>query len=57
LKEGADYPYYETRGFSPEHVKLENRLCAIDEAGCSIRDFKCALWTNLKRKKNAIAKL
>ncbi len=40
LKEGDDYPYYETRGFPPEHVKLENRLCAIDEAGCLIRDFK-----------------
>jgi PAS domain S-box-containing protein len=40
LKEDNDYPYYETRGFPPEHVRLENRLCAIDEAGCPIRDFK-----------------
>src|SRR5208337_3182430 len=40
LKEGDDYPYYETRGFPPEHVRLENKLCAIDEAGCLIRDFK-----------------
>ena len=40
LKDGDDYPYYETRGFPAEHVKLENRLCAIDEAGSQIRDFK-----------------
>ena len=40
LHEGDDYPYYETRGFPPEHVQLENKLCAIDEAGCVIRDFK-----------------
>ena len=40
LKEGDDYPYYETRGFPPEHARLENRLCAIDEVGCPIRDFK-----------------
>ena len=40
LKKGDDYPYYETRGFPPEHVRLENRLCAVDEAGCLIRDFK-----------------
>ena len=40
LKEGDDYPYYETKGFPPKHVQLENKLCAIDEAGCVIRDFK-----------------
>ena len=40
LKEGDDYPYYETRGFPPEHVRLENKLCARDGAGCLIRDFK-----------------
>ena len=40
LKEGDDYPYYETKGFRPEHVLLENNLCARDEAGCIIRDFK-----------------
>jgi len=40
LKEGDDYPYYETRGFPPEHVLLENKLCATDEFGCVIRDFK-----------------
>ena len=40
LKEGDDYPYYETKGFPPEHVQLENKLCASDEAGCIIRDSK-----------------
>ena len=40
LVEGDDYPYYETRGFPPEHVLLENKLCARDEVGCVIRDFK-----------------
>ncbi len=40
LKEGDDYPYYETRGFPPEHVQLENKLCARDDAGCVIRDSK-----------------
>lgn len=40
LREGDDYPYYETRGFPSEHVRLENKLCAKDEAGCLIRDFK-----------------
>jgi signal transduction histidine kinase/CheY-like chemotaxis protein len=38
LKEGDDYPYYETRGFPPEFVLLENRLCAIDEGGCVVHD-------------------
>ena len=40
LKDGEDFPYYETRGFPPEHVLLENKLCAVDEKGCVIRDFK-----------------
>jgi PAS domain S-box-containing protein len=40
LKVGEDYPYYETKGFPPEHVRIENTLCARDEAGCVIRDFK-----------------
>ncbi len=40
LKEGDDYPYFETRGFPPEHVQLENKLCASDEARCVIRDSK-----------------
>ena len=40
LKEGDDFPYYETRGFSSEHVELENKLCKKDGSGCIIRDFK-----------------
>ena len=40
LKEGDDYPYYETKGFPPEHIQLENKLCASDEAGYVIRDSK-----------------
>ena len=38
LKDGDDYPYYETRGFPREFVLLENRLCARDDAGQTIRD-------------------
>ncbi len=40
LKEGDDYPYYESKGFPPEHVQIENKLCASDEAGYVIRDAK-----------------
>ena len=40
LKDGDDYPYYETRGFTAEHVELENKLCAKDDQGCLLRDFK-----------------
>jgi PAS domain S-box-containing protein len=38
LKEGDDFPYYETRGFSEEFVLAENRLCAFDQAGEMVRD-------------------
>ena len=38
LNEGEDFPYFETRGFPEEHVRLENRLCAVDEKGEMIRD-------------------
>ncbi len=40
LKEDDDFPYYETRGFPPEHVELENKLCRKDDSGFIIRDFK-----------------
>ncbi|MGA3112744.1 MAG: PAS domain S-box protein, partial [Candidatus Bathyarchaeia archaeon] len=40
LKEGDDYPYYETKGFPVKHVKLENKLCKSDESGYVIRDSK-----------------
>ena len=38
LREGDDYPYYETRGFPAEFVKAEKSLCAIDSVGKIIRD-------------------
>ena len=33
LKQGYDYPYYQTQGFSNEFVKMENHLCDYDEKG------------------------
>ena len=38
LREGEDYPYYETHGFPEEFVLAETRLCACDEAGRPICD-------------------
>jgi PAS domain S-box-containing protein len=38
LKREHDYPYYETRGFPPEFVRLESRLCATDRDGRPILD-------------------
>jgi len=38
LREGDDFPYYETRGFPTEFVLAENSLCALDQAGEIIRD-------------------
>ncbi len=38
LKAGDDYPYYETRGFPADFVKLENHLCEHDEKGQCVRD-------------------
>ena len=38
LKEGDDYPYYETRGFSNEFLQLENSLCQRDPEGNIQRD-------------------
>ena len=40
LREGEDFPYYETRGFPPEFVLAENRLCAADSQGELTRDSK-----------------
>jgi PAS domain S-box-containing protein len=37
LKEGEDFPYYETSGFSQEFVLAENSLCAFDQAGEMVR--------------------
>ena len=36
IEEKGDYPYYETKGFSPDFVQLESRLCSYDEHGRSI---------------------
>ena len=38
LKEGEDFPYYETIGFSKEFVKAERYLCARDQTEELIRD-------------------
>jgi len=38
LRDGDDYPYYETRGFSTEFVLAENRLCAVDDRGHTVCD-------------------
>ena len=38
LQEGDDYPYVETRGFPPELVLAENKLCNRDAAGQMVRD-------------------
>lgn len=38
LREGDDFPYFETRGFPEEFVLAENRLCAVDEKGEIVRD-------------------
>jgi PAS domain S-box-containing protein len=38
LQEGDDFPYFETRGFPPDFVKAENRLCQVDDHGDVLRD-------------------
>ncbi|WP_157067386.1 PAS domain S-box protein [Desulfosarcina cetonica] len=38
LKEGPDYPYYTTLGFSKQFVRLEKYLCNYDEHGKVERD-------------------
>ncbi|HTY20628.1 MAG TPA: PAS domain S-box protein, partial [Geobacteraceae bacterium] len=38
LREGEDFPYYETRGFPEEFVMAENSLCAYDQKGELNRD-------------------
>jgi len=38
LREGEDFPYYETIGFSKEFVKAERYLCARDQTGKIIRN-------------------
>ena len=38
LRDGDDYPYYETRGFPPRFVQAETHLCAYGSNGCVLRD-------------------
>jgi PAS domain S-box-containing protein len=38
LKDGDDFPYYDTRGFPPEFVELERHLCKRDRNGQVARD-------------------
>ncbi len=38
LREGLDFPYYETRGFPEEFVLAENHLCARDTMNELLRD-------------------
>jgi len=38
LKDGDDYPYFESSGFPEEFVRMENSLCARDAAGQPICD-------------------
>jgi hypothetical protein len=40
LREGEDFPYYETIGFSKDFVKAEKYLCARDQTGELIHDSK-----------------
>jgi PAS domain S-box-containing protein len=38
LRDGDDFPYYETRGFSQEFLLVENQLCLRDAHGEIVRD-------------------
>ncbi|MCB2188791.1 MAG: PAS domain S-box protein [Deltaproteobacteria bacterium] len=38
LKQGEDFPYFETRGFPPAFVRAETQLCARDAQGEVLRD-------------------
>ncbi len=38
LRQGDDFPYYETQGFPDDFILLENNLCSYDENGGLIRD-------------------
>jgi PAS domain S-box-containing protein len=40
LREGDDYPYFETCGFPPAFVQAENHLCAYGPDGKILRDDK-----------------
>jgi PAS domain S-box-containing protein len=38
LREGEDFPYFETSGFPATFVQKENRLCAADADAATVRD-------------------
>jgi len=38
LRDGDDFPYFETHGFPAEFVQLENQLCLRDADGQPVRD-------------------
>jgi PAS domain S-box-containing protein len=38
LREGEDFPYYQTDGFSADFLRNERSLCARDGAGAVVRD-------------------
>jgi len=38
LRDGDDFPYYETRGFPAAFVEAERSLCERDGDGCAVRD-------------------
>ena len=40
IQQGEDYPYYETRGFPEEHIRMENSLCKVNAQGEVLRDFQ-----------------
>ena len=40
LREGEDFPYYETKGFSEDFVLKERYLCARDDKGNIIRNIE-----------------
>jgi len=40
LREGDDFPYFETNGFSEDFVQAERHLCAYDKEGKIVRDGK-----------------
>ena len=41
LREGEDFPYYETKGFPAAFVEAERYLCSRDHSGEIIRDSEC----------------
>ena len=51
LKDGDDYPYFETSGFPAKFVKLENSLCvknALGEIICDSDGYPIGISMNLK---------